>query len=624
MVSLTQLTLLLTLAAAIAHQKVGRHEESTERVLLTSRGAAVIERHSTQKDPDGGSGGEGGDDAGQTGGDQPDVTKAKSSESYVQAVTSSTPTGYIKMGTPEKWLKIIFDTGSDVLIAKTWLTVKAEMSTVDQGVTGDYMPTGMIFNSEASSTYVKHMHNNSKGKMVQLREEINYGSGPAALLNGYDTVKVGHFELQNFSISEIMEDRLPMLHKGDNISGVLGLQHMKNRSMGTSLFTKMRDQKQFTAFGYCRGTGDNGTFIWGDRSTEGAEVDVVGQIHWAAKLGKMTVKTSATTNSSHKHPPLEKHHRHHDIITVLQRDAQTDDGSNDESGPDDTEDKGKDKEKNQDEDKDKDAGEEKPGDDKKSDLAKDICKNSSCIGILDTGSNILAGPHDVMSKLTKELNVDPACKNFDSLPDITFRLGSQDVTVTPKGYVMKVPYPKGGLDLGYEESSGEASLRQGAKVGWKETFQNLHKTRGIDLSPAYGHLDLDKQLDDTSSGNESAKPAEFMCMPAFVTMDKKTKMGPLYIVGTPLFQTNYFRWSWAEKDESPKMFIKPLKDSATCGNAKVSWVGQESKTSLMRTDRFENTPGFDGLGHSTGPLIRHIEDIRYPHWATLLEDGADI
>lgn len=621
MLSLTPIVLLLTLASAIVHQKVGElsrghllREEATQRILLTSRGAAVIVRASGKNVPDGG-------DAGQTGGDQPDVSKPIHSGSFAQDVTGSTPTGYIKIGTPEKLLKVILDTGSDVLIAKTWLTVKAEMATVDQGVTGSFMPSEFIYNSDASSTYVKHMHNNSEGKWTQLEEEINYGSGPAVLLNGFDTVKVGHFELQNFSISEITEDRLPMLHKDDNISGVLGLQHMKNRTSGISLFTLMRDQKQLTAFGYCRGTGDNGTFIWGDRSTEGTQVDVVGQIHWALKLGKMTVKkdASATTDSSHDHA-LKKHHRHHDIIKVFQRNAQIDEGldipdaqtdEDKDDQPDNNEDH--DKKTDKDEDEVKDIGEESPSDDEKSDLAKDICKDSSCIAIMDTGSNIIAGPHDVMAKLSKELNVDPDCKNFDSLPDITFKLGSQEVTMKPQGYVMKVPYEEDG-------GSGEASLRQGAKMGWKQIFQNLHKTRGIDLSPAYGHLDLDTQPDDTSSGEAQPNAAAFKCMAAFVTMDKKTKLGPLYIVGTPMMQTNYVRWSWAASDESPKMFIKPLKDSATCGHAKA----EEPKPSLMRTDPSESTLGFDSLGQSSGPLVRRIQDIRYPHWATLLEDGAEI
>jgi len=595
MLSFTQIALLLTVASAIAHQKVVEpsrghllREEPTERILLTSRGGAVIERHSAKNNPDGG-------DADQAGGDQGDVSKPTYSEGYAQDVTGSTPTGYIKMGTPEKLLKVIFDTGSDVLIAKTWLTVKAEMSKVDQGVEGSYMPTEFIYDSKASSTYEEHMHKNSEGKWIQLQEEINYGSGPAQLLNGFDTVRVGHFEMKNFSISEIMDDRLPMLHKDDNISGVLGLQHMKNRTSGTSLFTLMREQDQLAAFGYCRGTGDTGTFIWGDHSTEGEEVEVVGQIHWALKLGKMTVKmdASATTNSAHDHS-LKKHHRHHDVIKVFQRDAKTNEGF-DIQEPDDTE--------------------EKSGDDEASDLAKDICKDSSCIAIMDTGSNILAGPHDVMAKLSKELNVDPDCKNFDSLPDITFKLGeSQEVTVTPQGYVMKVPYEEDG---GFGEEAA-ASLRQGAKMGWKEMFQNLHKTRGIDLSPAYGHLDLDTPPDDTSSGEAQAKTPAFKCMPALVTMDKKTKLGPLYIVGTPMMQTNYVRWSWAKNDDSPKMFIKPLKDSATCGNAKTT------SASLMRSDPLENTLGFDSLGQSSGPFIRRIQDIRYPHWATLLEDGADI
>merc|ERR1719162_934741 len=211
---------------------------------------------------------------------------------------------------------------------------------------------------------------------------------------------------------------------------------------------------------------------------------------------------------------------------------------------------------------------------------------------MDTGSNILAGPHDVMANLTKQLNVDPACKNYDSLPDVTFMLGNHHVTVSPKGYVMKVPVPKvGGFGFG-SMTEEAASLRQGGRLGWKDIFKNLHKTRGIDLSPAYAHLE-DHQIPEIKLSNKSDDVDQFMCMPALVALDKHTKMGPLYIVGTPLSETNYFRWSWAHGDDSPKMFIKPLKDCDTCKNVQPSvqpsvthWVPQSPPDLLQAHSPF--------------------------------------
>merc|ERR1719181_2105348 len=100
---------------------------------------------------------------------------------------------------------------------------------------------------------------------------------------------VGNRELKNFTIMEITADSLQLLHDKKGVSGVLGLQHMKNRSLGRSLFSRMRDDNMFDAFVYCRGTGDNGTFIWGDTSTEGDGVDVLGQMHWAVNVSMIQV-----------------------------------------------------------------------------------------------------------------------------------------------------------------------------------------------------------------------------------------------------------------------------------------------------------------------------------------------
>merc|ERR1719491_1286458 len=52
-----------------------------------------------------------------------------------------------------------------------------------------------------------------------------------------------------------------------------------------------------TSFGYCRGKGNNGTFIWGDASTEGAAMHVVGQMHWAVELGDVKLTHSNTSGN---------------------------------------------------------------------------------------------------------------------------------------------------------------------------------------------------------------------------------------------------------------------------------------------------------------------------------------
>merc|ERR1719353_1526558 len=143
---------------------------------------------------------------------------------------------------------------------------------------------------------------------------ITYGSGSVITKEGNDTVNIGlstkHFALNDFPISEIMKDSLPMMHDKTGIAGVLGLQHMKNQSLGTSLFKQMRDAGKFSAFGYCRGTGDTGTFIWGDSSTEGDEIDVMGDMHWAVPVGMWEVEGGAPSEQKDTELP-------EDTMTVL-------------------------------------------------------------------------------------------------------------------------------------------------------------------------------------------------------------------------------------------------------------------------------------------------------------------
>lgn len=552
-------------------------------VVLTSRGEAAVQEHAFD--------------------DQ--------AASFSQIVNGSTPTGWIKIGTPPKWLLVIFDTGSDILVAKTWDTVQTELDKLDQGVRGMVQPTDHLYNHASSSTYRVKMMKNEHGKNVRAQSEISYGSGSAITDEGNDTVAVGHFALDNFSISEITADSLSLLHTDANISGILGLQHMKNRSAGMSIFNRLRDADQLHSFGYCRGTGDNGTFIWGDHSTEGHEIPVIGSIHWAVKLSTMKITATANASGNATH-----HDNHTSIITRMQ-----DQGEN---------------------------------------------HSVSNVAIMDTGSNIIAGPTPIMEALSNKANVKADCSNFDSLPDIHFSLGGHAVTVTPKGYVMKIAMPDIGMGGygdgdgdsadgfgdgdgdGSEDGAGESGgdgdgmgldqqavkhqrhrAHQKAKLGWKAAIAHLKKHKGIDLAPAMANVELD---DPTLN----ATLPEFMCMPAFVPLDKETSFGPLYIVGTPLLQTTYARWSWAKDDESPKIFLKNLTESSTCHSARAdSWAdtsvsleadGSVSSSPLLRS---EPRPIIQDTARNQeqsfkGPFIRTIDEIFYPHWATRLENGGQL
>ncbi len=57
---------------------------------------------------------------------------------------------------------------------------------------------------------------------------------------------------------------------------------------------------------------------------------------------------------------------------------------------------------------------------------------------------------------------------------------------------------------------------------------------------------------------ENATAQEFLCMPALVPLDKHTKFGALYIVGTPLLDSYYARWSFAKDAAANRGAIGPI------------------------------------------------------------------
>merc|ERR1719335_1299043 len=147
----------------------------------------------------------------------------------------------------------------------------------------------MIYDHNASSSYHRKFMSGPDGTQRPMQSSITYGSGTAITDVGTENVLVGNRSLDNFTLMEITADSLQLLHTSKGIAGVLGLQHMQNQSLGHSLFSRMRDADMLSSFGYCRGSGNNGTFIWGDDSTEGTEIEVIGRMHWAMKLMEVKV-----------------------------------------------------------------------------------------------------------------------------------------------------------------------------------------------------------------------------------------------------------------------------------------------------------------------------------------------
>jgi hypothetical protein len=94
----------------------------------------------------------------------------------------------------------------------------------------------------------------------------------------------------------------------------------------------------------------------------------------------------------------------------------------------------------------------------------DICFNNvpqklcdgDCEVAVDTGTSMLAGPSDLVDKLSNKMNVKEDCSNFNDLPNLGFQLGNKVLNLKPDDYVdrdgsscsfslmaLDVPPPKG-------------------------------------------------------------------------------------------------------------------------------------------------------------------------------------
>jgi len=87
--------------------------------------------------------------------------------------------------------------------------------------------------------------------------------------------------------------------------------------------------------------------------------------------------------------------------------------------------------------------------------AQNLC-GDGCEVAVDTGTSMLAGPSDLVDKLSSMLNVKSDCSNFGELPKLGFQLGDKVLNLRPDDYVDKsasscdfslmaldVPPPKG-------------------------------------------------------------------------------------------------------------------------------------------------------------------------------------
>jgi hypothetical protein len=184
----------------------------------------------------------------------------------------------------------------------------------------------------------------------------------------------------------------------------------------------------------------------------------------------------------------------------------------------------------------------------------------SCGAIIDSGTSLIAAPPSALP-IVKQLSsmVKKDCSNLHQLPVLRFRLGDQVVELPPKAYVMKNQYL------------------------------------------------VNNNLMDNVFGHDQTVQTE--CVPAFMTIQKNSNYGPVWILGMP-----FLRYYFTIFDRVAKqIFITEA--TSTCQQAASNGIFVNATQGL-------NGPGTvsPGFAHSYSasdyePNLIDPNGVRVPSWA---------
>lgn len=188
--------------------------------------------------------------------------------------------------------------------------------------------------------------------------------------------------------------------------------------------------------------------------------------------------------------------------------------------------------------------------------AYDAC-SPSCAAIVDSGTSLIAAPRQAMEALAPVFNmIDPNC-NLDNLPDITFTLGTGQITIPPAIYVIRM-------------------------TGYVEEQQNI-------VESLFGPPKLRKIT---------------QCVPAFMEVNMKTKHGPLWILGMPFLR--YYFTVFQREPKSLHMAFATAKCEPSASPTSIYFTNHSGtqNASKMRV-------GHENLGIKTV----NVSEVKLPDWA---------
>eukprot|EP00746_Dinoflagellata_sp_MGD_P167513 gnl/MRDRNA2_/MRDRNA2_98197_c0_seq1.p1 gnl/MRDRNA2_/MRDRNA2_98197_c0~~gnl/MRDRNA2_/MRDRNA2_98197_c0_seq1.p1 ORF type:complete len:505 (+),score=100.25 gnl/MRDRNA2_/MRDRNA2_98197_c0_seq1:80-1594(+) len=278
-------------------------------------------------------------------------------------------------------IKVLFDTGSSLLVVKTGRTFDAVAKAACEKI-GD-----MFINATGCQAGVcgKCYRHTECYQDLKKKEEIDYGSGPVLVHRGMESVAVAGQAVSGMVIGELVDFGVQTFTRKD-FQGICGLMHNAGGEQdGKSLFQVLREKKNMERFGYCINDAGESRIYWFDKKQDHCKrVDIVCQHHWGVdfadfKVGDENVEASkaavAPSKSTAVAPPTHFF----------------------------------------------------------------SCEDKGCVAILDTGTNFIVGPAPLMTK-AKQMIIDRGfrgdCRmNLTELPQLEFTLGNEVFSVSPEHYI---------------------------------------------------------------------------------------------------------------------------------------------------------------------------------------------
>merc|ERR1719401_2097028 len=131
---------------------------------------------------------------------------------------------------------------------------------------------------------------------------------------------------------------------------------------------------------------------------------------------------------------------------------------------------------------------------------------------------------------------------------------------------------------GLDGMLGFARHRSKKVRAWYNVVKRLYTDRGVDLSHAMRGVNFRDLVHNDQ-----------LCMPAFVPLDKQTTVGKLWVVGTPLFEQYYTRWSWGKDENSPSVFLADKHAAKACAGTAAQPSGSQDASDSHTEKPVEST-----------------------------------